>query len=93
MKSSKPSAPHRSPPVESRWGRWRRLALIGLMGCSLLATVAVAVVIGIYSQMAKKYDLTQLGKMPERTMVMDSQGELLGRMYGENRIVVPFSQV
>jgi penicillin-binding protein 1A len=31
--------------------------------------------------------------MPERTMVMDSQGELLGRMYGENRIVVPFSQV
>lgn len=63
------------------------------MSCSLLATVTVAVVIGIYSQMAKKYDLTQLGQMPERTMVMDAQGELLGRMHGENRIVVPFSQV
>ena len=93
MKSSKPRAPHRPPPIESRWGRLRRLALMSLMGCSLLATVAVAVVISIYSQMAKKYDLTQLGKMPERTMVMDSQGEVLGRMYGENRIVVPFSQV
>ncbi|MEQ1748620.1 MAG: transglycosylase domain-containing protein, partial [Prosthecobacter sp.] len=63
------------------------------MSCSLLATVTVAVVIGIYSQMAKKYDLTQLGRMPERTMVMDAQGELLGRMHGENRIVVPFNQV
>lgn len=63
------------------------------MSCSLLATVTVAVVIVIYSQMAKKYDLTQLGQMPERTMVMDAQGELLGRMHGENRIVVPFSQV
>jgi penicillin-binding protein 1A len=63
------------------------------MGVSLLATVALAVVIGIYSQLAKKYDLAALGQMPERTMVFDSAGELLGRMHGENRIVVPLSQV
>jgi penicillin-binding protein 1A len=93
MKSSKPPAPHHPPQRLSRWGWWRRVLVIGLMSCSLLATVTVAVVIGIYSQMAKKYDLTQLGQMPERTMVMDAQGELLGRMHGENRIVVPFSQV
>ncbi len=93
MKSSKPPAPHHPPPRLSRWGWWRRVIVVGLMSCSLLATVTVAVVIGIYSQLAKKYDLTQLGQMPERTMVMDAQGELLGRMHGENRIVVPFSQV
>jgi penicillin-binding protein 1A len=63
------------------------------MGVSLLGTVALAVVIGIYSQLAKKYDLAALGQMPERTMVLDSAGELLGRMHGENRIVVPLSQV
>ena len=63
------------------------------MSVSLIGTVAVAVVVGIYSQMAKKYDLAALGQMPERTMVMDSTGELLGRMHGENRIVVPLSQV
>ena len=67
--------------------------MLGLMCLSLLASVSAAVVIGIYSQMAKRYDLTQLGRMPERTMVMDAQGELLGRMHGENRIVVPISQV
>ncbi|GEP44243.1 penicillin-binding protein [Brevifollis gellanilyticus] len=63
------------------------------MVLSLLATVSLAVVLGIYAQMAKKYDLAALGQMPERTMVMDSTGELLGRMHGENRIVVPLSQV
>jgi len=92
MKKSS-SAPHRPPPRLSRWATWRRRFLLLLMGISLIGTVAVAVVVGIYSQMAKKYDLAALGQMPERTMVMDSTGELLGRMHGENRIVVPLSQV
>lgn len=93
MKKNPASAPHRPPPRVSRWSKWRRWAVFGIMGVSLLATVALAVVIGIYSQLAKKYDLAALGQMPERTMVFDSAGELLGRMHGENRIVVPLSQV
>ncbi len=93
MKKSPASAPHRPPPRVSRWSQWRRWAVFGIMGVSLLGTVALAVVIGIYSQLAKKYDLAALGQMPERTMVLDSAGELLGRMHGENRIVVPLSQV
>ncbi len=93
MKKNSASAPHRPPPRVSRWSNWRRWALFGIMGLSLLGTVALAVVIGIYSQLAKKYDLAALGQMPERTMVFDSAGELLGRMHGENRIVVPLSQV
>ena len=93
MKKPSASAPHRPPPRVSRWSQWRRWAVFGIMGISLLGTVALAVVIGIYSQLAKKYDLAALGQMPERTMVLDSAGELLGRMHGENRIVVPLSQV
>jgi penicillin-binding protein 1A len=64
-----------------------------LMGGSLLFTLTVAVVIGVYSHLAKDYDLTQLGQMPERTIVMDYKGEILGRMHGENRIIVPLSEV
>jgi len=71
----------------------KRLAVITLMGGSLLCTLTVAVVIGIYSHLAKGYDLTKLGQMPERTIVMDFRGEVLGRMHGENRIIVPLSEV
>ncbi len=63
------------------------------MGLSLLVTVAGAITLGVYAQLAKRYDLTKLGEMPERTMVLDAQGVLLGRMHGENRIVVPISEV
>lgn len=63
------------------------------MAGSLLVTIAIAVTIGVYSHLAKQYDLSKLGEMPERTVVLDAQGEMLGRMHGENRIVVPLSQV
>lgn len=77
----------------SRWQSFKRLTLITIMGGSLLCTLSAAVVIGIYSNLAKEYDLTKLGQMPERTIVMDYKGEVLGRMHGENRIIVPLSEV
>ncbi len=77
----------------SRWQSFKRLALFAVMGGSLLCTLAAAVVTGIYSHLAKQYDLTKLGQMPERTVVMDCKGEVLGRMHGENRIIVPLSEV
>lgn len=88
-----PPAPHRPPAPVSRWRSWRRLLLLGFMGCSLLLTVAGAAVLAYYSHLAKQYDLAKLGEMPERSLVLDAQGETLGRMHGENRIVVPLSQV
>jgi penicillin-binding protein 1A len=77
----------------TRWQSFKRLTMMLLMGGSLLFTLTVAVVIGVYSHLAKDYDLTQLGQMPERTIVMDYKGEILGRMHGENRIIVPLSEV
>jgi penicillin-binding protein 1A len=85
--------PLKRPRAASRWGRWRQLAVFILMGGSLLATLSAAVVIAVYSQWAKEFDLSKLGQMPERTVVYDFKGEVLGRMHGENRIVVPLSEV
>ncbi|MEN3941446.1 PBP1A family penicillin-binding protein [Prosthecobacter sp. SYSU 5D2] len=63
------------------------------MALSLLVTLAMASTLAYYSHLAGQYDLSKLGEMPERTVVLDATGEILGRMHGENRIVVPLSQV
>ena len=47
----------------------------------------------VYSSLARKYDLAELGKMPERSEVYDARGGVLGRIHGENRTVVPLSEV
>lgn len=94
MKKKKSSAATKpAKPSLSRWQSMKRLAVLTLMIGSLLCTLTVAVVIAIYSHLAKAYDLTKLGQMPERTIVMDYKGEILGRMHGENRIIVPLSEV
>lgn len=85
--------PIKRPKVMSRWERWKRLAIFLFMGSTLLATLAGAIVIAVYSHWAKEFDLTKLGQMPERTVVYDFKGEVLGRMHGENRIVVTLSEV
>jgi penicillin-binding protein 1A len=77
----------------TRWQSLKRLTMMLLMGGTLLCTLTVALVIGVYTHLAKNYDLTQLGQMPERSIVMDYKGEILGRMHGENRIIVPLSEV
>jgi len=77
----------------TRWQSFKRLTMMLLMVGTLLCTLTVALVIGVYTHLAKDYDLTQLGQMPERSLVMDYQGEILGRMHGENRIIVPLSEV
>lgn len=93
MKKKSSEARKSAPQSFSRWQSFKRLAVIGLMAGSLLCTVSIAVIIGIYSHLAQGYDLAKLGQMPERTIVMDYKGEILGRMHGENRIIVPLSEV
>ncbi len=93
MKKKPTEARKPTKPTLSRWLSFKRMCLIFLMGGSLLCTLAAAVVIGVYSHLAKAYDLAKLGQMTERTIVMDCKGEILGRMHGENRIIVPLSEV
>jgi penicillin-binding protein 1A len=90
---SQSSAPHRPPVSLSRWRKWMRFFFFCGMVLSLVITLAGAATLAYYSQLAGQYDLSKLGEMPERTVVLDATGEILGRMHGENRIVVPLSQV
>lgn len=64
-----------------------------VIGVPILGVLAGAGIIAVYSQLAKQYDLTKLGEMPQRTVVLDANGQMIGRMHGENRIVVPLDQV
>ena len=72
---------------------WLGIFVRVFMSMSLLGLIAVAVIFAVYGQLAKSYDLSRLGQMPERTVVLDRNGQLLGRMHGENRIVLPLEQV
>jgi penicillin-binding protein 1A len=47
----------------------------------------------LYGYRASGYDLGKLKSMPERTIVLDRNGEELGRIHGEKRDVIPLSQV
>ncbi len=58
------------------------IGLVGALACWL-----------IYGSIARGFDLDEMGKMPERSVVLDRNGVLLGRLHGENRTVVPLDQV
>jgi 1A family penicillin-binding protein len=47
----------------------------------------------IYYLRARPYDMTNVGKMPERTVILDRNGHELGRIHGEKRDVIPLSEV
>ncbi|MBX7210467.1 MAG: PBP1A family penicillin-binding protein [Verrucomicrobiaceae bacterium] len=84
------TAPH---DYEKEPGWWKRVLVRVVIGVPVLCILAGAVVIAVYSQLAKGYPLDKLGEMPQRTFVYDAKGQVLGQMHGENRIVVPLDQV
>ena len=84
---------HRTHTHLIQW-RWWRLFFRWLLAGLVIVGIAAAVFIWIiYGGLAKQYDLAKLGSMPERTIVYDRKGAIIGKLYGENRIVVPLDQV
>lgn len=77
--------------TQGRW--WRGFFLKLLIGLGIIGTITALIVLSVYSNLAKQYDLTKLGSMPERTIVYDRKGEIVGKLYGENRIIVPLSEI
>jgi penicillin-binding protein 1A len=53
------------------------LGFAGLIGGGILAA--------IYGVKSGRYDLTQVTRMPERTIVLDRKGNEIGTLHGENR--------
>ena len=84
-------APHRPPTVR----RTRRLGVMFKLSLLLLLLIVIAgsLTIVFYWHLAREYDLTKLGAMPERTVVLDRNGEVLGKLHGQNRVIVPLAEV
>jgi len=68
--------------------------LVRLIGYPCVAGLYVLLVLGIvYGIRSSQYDLQKIHAMPERTTVLDRNGEVLGRIHGEMRDIIPLSQV
>ncbi len=84
------------PGVRARVARWPwlwRWIFRGVAWGTIFGMLALLALIGFYSFLASRYDLANVGRMPERTVVYDSEGREIGRLHGENRIVVKLSEV
>ena len=76
-------------PGRSWSGIFFRLLLLLV---ALVAAAGGAVWI-IYGKMADRYDLAKLGAMRQRSVVLDIKGREIGKLHGENRVVVPLKEV
>lgn len=56
-----------------------------LISISFVGFVFVVILVIIYSIKAERYDITQILRMPERTIVLDRKGNEIGTLHGENR--------
>ena len=74
---------------------WSALALFGRIAAllSLALVVFGALVYREYDKRAEAFDLTQVGRIPERSAVFDRDGHICSYLQGENRLLVPLSQV
>jgi penicillin-binding protein 1A len=85
-----PSLPDSSPPPRCRWLKiFVILVFIGI----LMAVAAAGTLFIVYGGIASRYDLAKLGEMKQRSVVLDCKGREIGRLHGENRVVVPLSKV
>ncbi len=65
-----------------RFVRWFLCIAISILFVGLIAIVPVAIIYGIK---AERYDITQIMRMPERSIVLDRKGNEIGTLHGENR--------
>jgi penicillin-binding protein 1A len=77
---------------KSGGGFWRLLLKVGII-CTVIGLVAVLGVLIAYGAIAKRFDLDQMAKMPERSVVYDRNGQILGKIHGADRIMVPLEDV
>jgi membrane peptidoglycan carboxypeptidase len=84
------------PGTRARIARWPwlwRWLVRGAVFSAVLGLLALLALDLTYSYIAGKYDLADLDRMPERTIVYDHQGREIARLHGQNRIVVKLSEV
>ncbi len=83
--------PLRRKYSELRWWQKTLVFLFLLMAAS--ASTAAAGLHFFYAHLASQQDLSDLGRMPQRSIVYDRNEEIVGRLHGANRIVVSAKDV
>ena len=80
--------PPKSPPPRRRGSLLLTLIKLGFAAILLWALAGV-----FYYLWALTFDLSTIGRMPQRSEIYDRNGTFYSRTMGENRVVVPYEQV
>lgn len=75
---------------------WRWLLLIPLLLVLAAAAVAAFVVLSVrieFVEMAKQFDLGRMERMESASLIYDRQGELMGKIFIQNRDPVPYEKI
>ncbi|HEY0791313.1 MAG TPA: PBP1A family penicillin-binding protein [Chthoniobacterales bacterium] len=73
-----------SKPIHPRVARIRPW----LFGSALVGLLSLAVVFCCFLFWSLRFDLRDVGRIPERSWIFDMDGNLYTRLYGENRVLV-----
>jgi penicillin-binding protein 1A len=87
--SDLPSASGYARPRRRFW----RIVLTLFLIVGLMVAAGAGAMLVIYGQIAGQYDLTKLGQMRQRSTVLDVKGREIGKLHGENRVMVPLDKV
>lgn len=60
---------------------------------AFVGLVVGTIFIFIYGSLANRYDVSEIVKMPERTIVLDRKNREIGRLHGENRKMLKLEEV
>ncbi len=85
----------RSGKKPSRLRPWIKRIFVFCLIIAGIGLACLAAIFFYYQAKARSYDLAELKKVPERTLVYDHKKELVGHVsgHGENRLVVSIDQV
>ncbi len=68
--------------------------LVRLVGHPLVAGIYVLAFLAlVYGLRAQRYDLSRIHAMPERSLILDRQGEEIGRIHGEKRQIFELDEI
>lgn len=82
-----------SPRGAKRPKRRKRSFLVTLIKLGLAAFLFWILIALFYYLWALTFDISTIGRMPQRSSIYDRNGTFYSRTVGENRVVVPYSQV
>lgn len=89
--SSNPAAALRSRRHSLPWPV--RFLFGGAIFLTLLIAAFLLGVALVYGYLASRQDISDLARMPQRSVVFDRNGEVIGRLHGANRTIISLDQI